>query len=249
MQRKYEFVKTVDSTNMCLCAAVKNSETPLFQTLCAERQTAGRGRRGHSFFSPTGGIYFSASFPFQKPEPGLSFFTLLAGLTVCKALEGIFPLSIKWPNDLLLNGKKVCGILAQTVTANRAPTVILGVGINASLPAAEIPPELRGIMTSFMAEGLPAPPVKETVTAIVSALDREIYEKNALSGDFSIYLREIEARCFLMGKRVSRQTARGAVSGVAVGLSAQGGLLVRTDAGKTEEITFGEIAENSGPSQ
>lgn len=240
-QREYTFTETAGSTSEELKEAVRAASSPLWRVLSAERQTAGRGREGKTFFSPPGGIYFSATFPMEKTQPLLPCFTLLAGLTVCRALEGISPLAIKWPNDVMLNGKKVCGILAQTVYIGNAPTVILGVGINASLPEADIPPALRDIMTSFTAEGLPAPPVKKTVKDIVSALDREIYLNGALSGDFSPYLKEIAARDHLFGKRVARTLPRGRVTGVAAGLSPTGGLLIRTDAGETEEILFGAV--------
>ena len=243
-QRTFIFEKTASSTSTLLKEAARRSRAPVYGVICAERQTAGRGRAGRSLFSPRGGIYFSASFPFEQADPRLPRFTLLAGLAVCKTLEPIAPLAVKWPNDVMLNGKKVCGILTETVFSNGAPTVILGVGINAALPAAEIPPELRDIMTSFAAEGLPAPAPRETVYAIVAALDREIYENRALSGDFAPYIAELEAHSFLTGKRVSRATENGTVSGIAVGLSAEGGLLVETDAAGTVEVTWGEVRIN-----
>ena len=241
LQREYIFTETAGSTNTLLKQAARGG-APLFRVICAGRQTAGRGRTGRSFFSPAGGIYFSASYPFEKTPPGLARLTLLAGLTVCRVLEAAAPLTVKWPNDIMLHGKKVCGILTETVYCGEKPTAILGVGINASLPAGEIPPPLREKMTSFTAEGLSAPPVRDTVRAIVSALDREVYENNALAGDFAPYLEAYRARDHLIGKPVSRTLPGGAVlSGVAAGISASGGLLVRTEAGETAEITFGEV--------
>ena len=244
IRREYIFLDTTDSTSTQLKNEMRTARAPLYKVLCAQRQTAGRGRTGRSFFSPSGGIYFSATFPFEKKEPNLSFFTLLAGLYVCRTLEKTAPLSIKWPNDVMLNGKKVCGILTETVWQKETPAVVLGVGVNASLPAKDVPPALRAVMTSFSAEGYAPPPAEETVKEIVSALDREIYGNGALSGDFSPYLKEIEARGYLTGKRVSRVLFDGtAVSGVALGISSAGGLLVQTDAGGIEEVTWGEVLE------
>ena len=243
VQRSWKFAESDPSTNETLKKAVLNGDTPRFPALLAKRQTAGRGRQGRSFFSPEGGIYFSAAYPLTGKEAHLPFFTLLAGLSVFRALSPYAPgaLSVKWPNDLMLNGKKVCGMLAQTVYRAGAPTVILGVGINASLQLSALPEELRQIVTSFSASGFPAPPARETAAAIVDGLDREIYGKEALSGDLSSYITELEAHSFLTGRRVCRKTGSGEVCGEAAGLSPEGDLLVRTDGGETVRIGFGEV--------
>lgn len=243
VQRSWKFAESDPSTNETLKKAVLNGDTPRFPALLAKRQTAGRGRQGRSFFSPEGGIYFSAAYPLTGKEAHLPFFTLLAGLCVFRALSPFAPgaLSLKWPNDLMLNGKKACGILAQTVYVNGAPTVILGVGINASLQISALPAELRQIVTSFSAAGFAAPPVRETAAAIVEELDREIYGKAALCGELSAYITELEAHSFLTGRRVCRETPTGAVCGVAAGLSPEGELLIGTDAGETVRVSFGEV--------
>lgn len=219
----------------------------MFSVLCADRQTGGVGRQGRSFFSPAGGIYFSAVYPFTGKEAHLPFFSLLAGLQVCKTLERLssLPLQIKWPNDLWLNGKKVCGILVQTVTVAKAPVAVLGVGINAALPADEIPAQLKNIMTSFFAEGVVLPEKKEIVQTIVAALDTEIYHRQALCGDLSEYIDEIGRRNALLNKRVTRVLPRGTVDGVVLGLSENGGLLIQTDEGEIGEITCGEVMPES----
>ena len=243
IKREFIFTQSVASTNAALRDAVISSGRPQMRVLCAERQSAGVGRQGRSFFSPAGGIYFSAVYPFTGKEAHLPFFSLLAGLQVCKTLEAAagMRLGIKWPNDLWLNGKKVCGILVQTVTVQNAPVAILGVGINTLLPEAEIPPELKDKMTSFAAQGVPAPPREETVKKIVAALDAEVYGRRALCGDLAEYIAEIESRNVLAGKRVTRALPRGTVCGTVRSLSENGGLLLKTDDGKTEEITCGEV--------
>lgn len=247
LQREFQYTDCVASTNAALRDVVLKTGRPWFGVLCADRQTGGIGRQGRSFFSPAGGIYFSAVYPFTGKEAHLPFFSLLAGLQVCKTLERFssVPLQIKWPNDLWLNGKKVCGILAQTVFVENAPVAILGVGINAALPAEEIPAELKNIMTSFFAEGVCLPEKKEIVKNIVAALDAEVYQRQALCGDLSGYIDEIGRRNALLNKRVTRVLPRGTVGGVALGLSEDGGLLIRTDAGETEEITCGEVLPES----
>ena len=243
VQREFQYTDCVVSTNAALRDAIQKTGRPFFGVLCADRQTGGVGRQGRSFFSPAGGIYFSAVYPFTGKEAHLPFFSLLAGLQVCKTLERFssLPLQIKWPNDLWLNGKKVCGILAQTVCVENAPVAILGVGINASLPAEEIPADLKNIMTSFFAEGVRLPEKKEIIENVVAALDAEIYQREALCGDLSDYIAEIGRRNALLNKRVTRILPRGTVSGVALGLSKDGGLLIQTDAGEIEEITCGEV--------
>lgn len=109
----------------------------------ADRQTAGRGRRGHSFYSPPTGLYMTLSFPAAGKAADLQRLTCAAAVAVCDALTalGVFNPAVKWVNDVYLNGKKAAGILAELVTDddNQPLRVIVGVGVN--LTTAEFPAE------------------------------------------------------------------------------------------------------------
>lgn len=130
-------LKTVDSTNTYakkLAADGARDGT----VVIAERQTAGRGRRGNSFYSPPkSGLYMTVILRPEKHAAGIDLFTICAGCAVCRAVEelsGAKPL-IKWVNDVYLDGKKICGILSEATTdfeSGEVDSVVTGIGINIS---------------------------------------------------------------------------------------------------------------------
>ncbi|MBQ8387819.1 MAG: biotin--[Clostridia bacterium] len=111
----------------------------------AERQSGGRGRLSRSFFSPEGGLYMSAVLEPERVSCGLGFCTAAAALAVRDALEahGVCNLRVKWVNDLLLDGRKVCGILTEAVSGiGGISRVIVGIGVNLREPEGGFPPEI-----------------------------------------------------------------------------------------------------------
>ena len=122
----------------------------------ADRQTAGRGRLGRSFQSPGGqGIYLTALLRPDLPPERLSPVTAMAGVAVCRAVErlcGVSP-GLKWPNDPVLDGKKLCGILTELSLEGetaRVQELVLGIGINVSQRPEDFTPEVREIATSLV---------------------------------------------------------------------------------------------------
>lgn len=116
----------------------------------AEQQTAGRGRRGHSFFSPPTGLYMTLSLPLTREPADIQRLTCAAAVAVCEALSGLAPLSpaVKWVNDICIGGRKIAGILAELVPddKNRPLRVIVGIGVN--LTTMDFPAEIAGIAGS-----------------------------------------------------------------------------------------------------
>lgn len=111
----------------------------------AERQSGGRGRMSRSFFSPEGGLYMSVVLDPELVSCGLGFCTAAAALAVRDALEahGVRNLRVKWVNDLLLDGRKVCGILTEAVSGGGGISrVIVGIGVNLCEPEGGFPPEI-----------------------------------------------------------------------------------------------------------
>ena len=117
MNRHFIHLTSTASTNTDLKSRIAAAKGPVYDVISADRQTGGRGRLGRTFFSPPGGLYVSVALPLTGEETDLPCLTLLAGLCVCTALEDLCDVAprIKWPNDLYLNGKKLCGILCELV--------------------------------------------------------------------------------------------------------------------------------------
>jgi BirA family biotin operon repressor/biotin-[acetyl-CoA-carboxylase] ligase len=207
----------------------------------ADRQTAGRGRRGHTWFSPPGaGLYVSvvlmpAAARVDPPRATL-LTTIAAGVALAEGIEAAVDLRVdlKWPNDLYAARRKLAGILAEAVDAH---AVVLGYGINVA--AAALPPELRDRATSLESElGHPvdrAAILIETLAALAGRYD------DLLAGRFDAILDAWRARApGATGARVAWTTHAGERSGVTAGIAGDGALLVDVDGG-LERIVGGEL--------
>lgn len=244
MNRHFIHLTSTASTNTDLKSRIAAADGPVFDVVSADRQTGGRGRLGRTFFSPPGGLYASVSLPLTGEETDLPCLTLLAGLCVCTALEdlcGIAP-RIKWPNDLYLNGKKLCGILCELVGGS-PPTAVVGIGVNLNARPAEIPAELKEKMTSLRAEGVTPPPPKVLIEAITERLDRAVYEDRALTDKTALarYLGQIRERSCLDGRTVGWSVNGEALTGIFRGIADNGAALLQLPDGTTRAVVFGEI--------
>lgn len=244
MKREFIYRAEVGSTNSELKAVVRASAAPVTAVLRAGAQSGGRGRQNKAFYSPAGGVYFSAAFPLSGDETNIAFLTLLSGLAVCRALESMCPAPyrIKWPNDIYVNGKKICGILTELVSVGTRLTAVVGVGVNTRLEQGEIPPALASVMTSLKAEGLRAPDPDALVKTTVSLLDHYVYDLRALSGNTAAFAKELNARAYLTGKTVAVDTGSETVAGTVTGISPAGLLMLDTPQGSAE-ILSGTVTE------
>lgn len=226
------------STNTMLKERIYKSSSPVFDVVSADKQTSGRGRLGRSFFSPSGGAYFSAAYPLSGKEKNIPFLTLLAGLAVSESIKELTGEStlIKWPNDIFLYGKKLCGILTELVTAECGLHAVVGAGINLGVSAEDIPAELKDKMTSFAASGLPCPDRETLIKRTVEILDRYVYEKDLLNAVSDEILSALNEKSFLSGK-----TAVYDGKAVVCGRINPDGSINVTSGGNTEKVFSGEI--------
>ncbi len=198
----------------------------------AAAQSAGRGRHGHSFYSPAGaGLYFTLLFPAAPDPQQLSLLTPQAAVACCEAVEALTQVSlqIKWVNDLYLNGKKMAGILTEALPVPAGYAALCGMGLNLS-PAA-YPPEIAEIATAL---DRPVSP---------SLLAGEIVRRyHALwSGARPDWLSAYRSRSLVLGRRVSFERDGQRFEGVAEDLDGSGALLVRLPDGSLERRSSGEI--------
>lgn len=217
---------TVDSTNS-ECARLLRAGAGRCLVL-AEQQTAGRGRRGHSFYSPPGaGLYLSVGFPMEIGASGAAGLTTLAAVAAAEELERLSGkhCGIKWVNDLYYEGKKVCGILTEAVGGS----VIVGVGIN--LTASAVPPELQGIMGWVGAEDL-----RPELAAAVAA--RILAHRPGSTAHMEAY----RARSLVLGRRVRFAWEGEPREGLAQAIRDDGALEVRCDTGETLCLRSGEVS-------
>lgn len=233
------FKEEIDSTNTFLRAHVGDFPEG---TLCiAERQLQGRGRRGRSWFSlERKSLAFSLLLRPSLSLEACPAVTLLAGLALARALEGLgFSPGLKWPNDVLLREKKVAGILLETSTdLDVVPWAVLGVGVNVNLTEDDLS-SLPFVATSlFVEKG--APVLRVSVLRHFLSYFFESYRKWKESGDFTPWVSEYNCRFIFSGKHVTVAGGKEPVSGIARRVDARGALWIEKD-GKELAITWGEI--------
>ena len=215
------------SSTMDAARELAEKGCPEGTVVVAERQTRGRGRFGRTWASPAGGLWFSVVLRPSLPHEDLSKLPLVGALAVARALKKAFGLKaeLRWPNDVLIRGRKVCGVLVEnSFLRGKVAFSIIGVGVNANFRAADLPGDLPERATTLMDElgkRVDLDRLLETILAELGAC----YEA-LLSGRGSELLRQAEA---LMGfPRPVRLALEGGeeVSGLAIGLAGDGSLLM-----------------------
>lgn len=200
--------------------------------IVARSQSGGRGRLGRSFYSPAeGGIYMTLAYTTDEMIADAVSITSAAAVAVCSAIcmnTGVSP-DIKWVNDLYLNGKKICGILAESVVQANSCHIILGIGIN--LNTKNFPQQLREIAGSIGAECDP----NKLIADIVNELFKFLYGK----ADF---MPEYRKRSMVLGKTVLCTRGNESYLGVAEKITDKGALLVRCTNGDLICMDSGEIS-------
>jgi len=209
----------------------------------AESQTKGRGRLGRKWLSPArGGLWFSVLLRPDLPPQEATQLTVASATALRRAIELQTGLKaeIKWPNDILVGGKKVAGILTElSAELDRVKHVILGIGVNVNVSAGDFPSELRRLATSLQAE-LGKPVARpDLAVAILHALDLD-YARIA-SGQFAAVASEWEEHGTTIGQDVIIRTGNRQIRGRAESLGEDGALLLRTDHGHLERIIGGDV--------
>jgi BirA family transcriptional regulator, biotin operon repressor / biotin---[acetyl-CoA-carboxylase] ligase len=238
----YHFFK-VDSTNR-VALELGHAGEPHGVLVVAEEQTAGRGRAGRSWVSEkSAGIYMSLLLRPQLMPAQAPVLTMAAGLAVRDAIAEVAAVEpdIRWPNDVLVGGKKLCGILTEMYAEpDRVKFVICGIGINVN--QSKMPDALAKIGTSLRIE---TGRTHSRVDIVVRLLRRfeTYYNQLVRQGPAPIITRFSEVSSFAKGKRVRVTTGTESFVGVTAGLDAGGLLLVKRDSGSTETILAADIAE------
>lgn len=206
-----------------------------------DRQTAGRGRLDRRWITePGAALAFSLIFhPSPAEMEALPLFSPLAGLAVSDGLAACCGLKaeIKWPNDVLLRRRKVCGVLAETSwQAGHLAGLVLGIGVNVA-PSA-VPPAETLLFPAICVEEAAGHPLDrwELLRAILDAVFA--WREKIGSPDF---FQTWEKRLAFRGERVHVQLPDGEVEGILIGIDPQGGLVLHTPAGKQEVITAGDV--------
>ena len=222
----------LESTNLTAAAAAKEGCEALY-TVVADRQTAGRGRLDRKFFSPPSGLYFSTVLRPGFPAEKYGLVTPFAAVAVHRALKKVCHVhaKIKWVNDLLYNGKKICGILSVSGTdLSGKPYIVVGIGINTG--DAAFPAELEGIAGHV--------PCKDRGALLRAVLEELAGCDAALDGGG--WLTEYRENTAFIGERVTFSDGKNTGEAICLGVSETGALRLLSKDGTVAEYAFGEIS-------
>lgn len=209
----------------------------------ADEQTGGRGRLGRAWQSPSGtGIWMSLILRPEIPLQKAPQLTLLIAVAASRAIEKVTGLeaAIKWPNDLLIKGKKVAGILTELqAEADSIHSVIVGIGMNVNQEKKHFSEEISEIATSLAIEGGKNYKRAEIAGAVLQEIEN-LY-RSYLDKGFAVIKLLWEARAYSLGKRITARSVTGSITGYAKGITDEGVLLLEDDNGEIHSIYSADI--------
>ncbi|MBE7023798.1 MAG: biotin--[acetyl-CoA-carboxylase] ligase [Ruminococcaceae bacterium] len=236
---KLIILETIDSTNhyakeLAVQGAKHNT------VVLANHQTAGRGRLGRSFFSPSDtGLYMSIILKPELVSLNSALFTIAAGVSVCRAIKQTCQMmpQIKWVNDIFINGRKICGILAESSShSGNIDYIIVGIGINVSTPHNIFPDELSNIAGSLgtnIDRNLLAAEILKEFTELLS------------SNNTSDIINEYKQASLVLGKEIEFTQNGIQHKGIAIDINIEGNLVVALKDNTTIVLKSGEISLGS----
>ena len=208
----------------------------------SEKQTQAKGRSGKSWESPLGGVWLSIILKPNVDQSKFPMITLATGVAVAKTLEkiGVEEPEIKWPNDIMINGKKICGILTEAIAKfNTVENVIIGVGIDANLDVSQFPKELQA-GTTTLKEELKREGNENLLIKIFLEEFEKISELFNHEG-YEVILKEWRKSSYSIGKIVEvREPFNTYYDGYVVGINKEGALIVEKIDGTLKKVISGE---------
>lgn len=232
----------IDSTNNAIKRlAEDNGKEGLLAV--AEIQTAGKGRRGRNWVSPKGiGVWMSFLLRPQILPSNASMLTLVSAMAVRKAVEKVSGLNtaIKWPNDIVISGKKICGILTEmSAELDWINYVVVGIGINVN--TTEFPDEISNVATSIFLECNEKISRSQLIAEFGSAFE-EYYDKFLKTQDLSLLIDEYNANLANMDNKVKILEPSGEYEGISKGINEFGELIVIDNEGNEKIVRSGEVS-------
>lgn len=267
MEAIFHYYEEIDSTNEEIKRLIR-SGCPEATVASAGTQTAGKGRRGHSWISPVGVSVATsiALYPVHVPTEKIPRLTIVSAMAVAEAVEELYPLKtqIKWPNDILINNRKICGILTEAdASNNHVNYVVVGIGVN--VHHRSFPPEIADMATSLdieldrLRQQSSAPdsssasgealvnniPEQASRKAVTEAIWRHFlyhYERfEEKAGSLDSILSGYNERLVNKDRQVRILDPKGEYEATALGMNSEGKLTIRLADGTTRDVDSGEV--------
>ncbi|MEM2920866.1 MAG: biotin--[acetyl-CoA-carboxylase] ligase [Candidatus Bathyarchaeia archaeon] len=240
---RVHYLDTVSSTNdVAKKCALAGEEEGL--VIVAENQTHGKGRWGRRWQSPKGGLWFTILLRPPSLEH-LGLISLAAGIASVRTIEcfGV-SVNLKWPNDIIFDGRKLGGILIEGGTQGDSYYALVGIGINLNIPKDAFSEDIRETATSLLELTSCIIPKDSFLNTLLGHFFK-LY-KSILSGQTNNLLEEYRRACSSIGKKVRVETLQGTIDGTVVGIAHDGALLLDICEGLTRKIQCGEVTSLRG---
>ncbi len=207
----------------------------------AETQSGGKGRLGRKWISPKGNLYLSVILRPSIPTHKAPLITLMGSTAAASAIRAAcsIPAAIKWPNDILVSGRKVCGLLTEmSAEPDRIKHLVLGIGVNVNMRTDELPPDVRPHATTLSVEA------GRSIdrTALLQQILRELEDRyQGMLADESSMLTEWKTLNVTIGNRVVVSGAREMIEGLAQGIDPEGRLVIKLDDDSIRTVAAGDV--------
>ncbi len=242
-KRGIHYFREIGSTNV-KAKELAAGGAPEGTLVISEMQTQGRGRKGRSWFShPGGAICASLILRPTIPPSEAPTITLLTGVAVAEALRSLMPLEalIKWPNDILINGKKLAGILTEISTEMDAiDYVVVGIGLNVNIPLESFPEDIREIATSILIEKGSHFPRIDIIRAILHCFEK--YYKQLKQIGFEPIIKQWKALSDMIGRQVTVDMMGRKCTGRVEEIDNDGTMILKDEQGTLHRIFSGDVA-------
>lgn len=240
MGKEIHLLREVVSTNT-LAMSMATDGSPEGTAVIAETQTGGRGRLGRKWISPKGNLYLSVVLRPNIPTHKAPLITLMGAVAVATAIRKTCGLKadIKWPNDILISGRKVSGLLTEmSAEQDRIRHIVLGIGVDVNMEMEELPSEVRGLTTTLSAES--GAKINRTTLLQQVLRDLESWYQKLLINDADV-LEEWKRLTMTIGSRVMVSGAGETLEGLAQGVDNEGRLVIRLDDGALRTVAAGDV--------
>ncbi|MDU1442994.1 MAG: biotin--[acetyl-CoA-carboxylase] ligase [Clostridium cochlearium] len=240
--RKVLYFKELDSTNNKAKELAFNS--PEGTVIISELQTSGRGRLGRDWYSPSGnGIYMSTILKPDVDPVNASKITQIAAAALCKSFNEFGIKSyIKWPNDIIVNNKKVCGILTEMdAELNQINYIILGIGINVNMEKGSFPKEINNIASSLKIESGLHVNRQKLISSILNNFEI-LYNEYLYKKNISSSIKICKENSIILGREIKIIKGNETLQGTAIDIDDEGVLIVKDKNGNLNKIISGEVS-------
>jgi len=240
--REVIYFEQTDSTNL-QARRLADEGAVEGTVVIADTQTSGRGRLGRTWTSPPGvNLYLSIILRPTFPPQEATRMTFLSAIAVAEAIAAVGPFTpqLKWPNDVLLDGRKIAGLLNEmNAETERVHYMVLGVGVNLNMKAEDFPADLRTPATSLLIAGGREVSRREFTRELLRQVDRlyTLYQREGFAPIRAAW----EARCHMVGRMVEVDSPPRQFVGTVEGIDAEGALLVGLPGGIQERVLAGDV--------